>query len=55
MLLVKAAYAEPGAPAETAPELAEELRDLASWLGLDDVHVHDRGDLAAALRAIVHG
>ncbi len=28
-LLVKAAYAEPGAPAETAYELAEELRDLA--------------------------
>ena len=28
MLLVKAAYAEPGAPAETAEELAAELRDL---------------------------
>ena len=45
-LLVKAAYAEPGAPAETADELAAELRDLAAWLGLDDIVVHDKGDLA---------
>ena len=42
-LLVKAAYAEPGAPAETADELAAELRDLASWLDLDDIVVHDQG------------
>jgi uncharacterized protein YcaQ len=52
-LLVKAAYAEPGAPPETAPELAAELRDLARWLGLDDIVVHERGDLAAALNATV--
>ena len=50
-LLVKAAYAEPGAPAETASELAAELRDLASWLDLDDVVVHDKGDLAPRLAA----
>jgi uncharacterized protein YcaQ len=50
-LLVKAAYAEPGAPPETAPELAEELRDLARWLALDAIEVHPRGDLAPALTA----
>ncbi|MDQ4051983.1 MAG: winged helix DNA-binding domain-containing protein [Actinomycetota bacterium] len=49
-LVVKAAYAEPGAPAETAEELSAELRDLAGWLGLDDVTVEERGDLAPALR-----
>ena len=49
-LLVKAAYAEPGAPDETAEELAEELRELATWLGLADVVVGDRGDLATLLR-----
>ena len=52
-LLVKAAYAEPGAPAETAEELAAELRRLAGWLGLDDVVVEPRGDLAGALSALV--
>ncbi|WP_445256809.1 winged helix-turn-helix domain-containing protein [Nocardioides aurantiacus] len=51
-LLVQAAYAEPGAPPDTAPELAAELRRTAGWLGLDDVVVRDRGDLAAALAAV---
>jgi uncharacterized protein YcaQ len=51
VLVVKAAYAEPGAPPETAAELAAELRDLARWLELDDIVVHDRGDLAPALTA----
>jgi len=50
-LLVKAAYAEPGAPGETGAELAAELWDLAGWLGLDDVVVGERGDLSGALRA----
>ena len=50
-LLVRSAWAEVAAPAETAFELAAELRDLASWLGLDDVRVDDRGDLAPALCA----
>ncbi len=55
-LLVKAAYAERDAPPETAQELAAELRDLADWLGLDDIVVHERGDLALALGATVgHG
>jgi uncharacterized protein YcaQ len=49
VLRVKGAYAEPGAPAETAVELAAELRSLAGWLGLDDITVELRGDLCAAL------
>ena len=53
-LLVKAAYAEPGAPPETVEELAEELRDLASWLELDDIVVQPKGDLAPGLAAVVH-
>jgi uncharacterized protein len=46
---VHGAYAEPGAPDETADELAAELFDLAGWLGLDGVAVEPRGDLADAL------
>jgi len=49
-LLVKAAYAEPDAPPETAEELSAELRVLADWLALDEVTVEPRGDLAPALR-----
>jgi uncharacterized protein YcaQ len=49
LLLVKAAYAEPGAPPETAEALAAELVRLAGWLGLHTVAVEPRGDLAAAL------
>jgi len=48
-LVVKAAYAEPGAPPETGEELAAELRQLAGWLELDDVIVEPRGELAPAL------
>jgi uncharacterized protein YcaQ len=54
LLLAKAAYAEPGAPPETAEELAVELRRLAGWLGLPTVVVERRGDLAPALAALVH-
>lgn len=50
-LLVKGAYAEAGAPAETAEELAAELIRLAGWLRLTDIVVEQRGDLAAALAA----
>jgi uncharacterized protein YcaQ len=49
VLVVKAAYAEPGAPSETAAELAEELAETALWLGLDDIAVEPRGDLADEL------
>lgn len=48
-LLVKAAWAEEHAPPETAEELLEELQDMAGWLGLDEVTVEHRGDLAPAL------
>ncbi|MFC6287540.1 winged helix-turn-helix domain-containing protein [Nocardioides sp. GCM10027113] len=49
-LLVKAAYAEPGAPPETADELGAELRRLAQWLRLDELVVEPRGDLTPLLR-----
>ncbi len=52
-LLVRAAYAEPDAPPETAEELAAELRALAGWLGLDDVLVEPRGELAPALSSFI--
>ncbi|WP_336296662.1 DNA glycosylase AlkZ-like family protein [Arthrobacter antioxidans] len=52
-LLVRSGHAQPGAPADTAAQLADELRLLAQWLGLDDVVVEDRGDLASALSAQV--
>jgi uncharacterized protein YcaQ len=55
LLLVPGSYAEPGAPPETAAELAAELWQLAGWLGLDDVVVAPRGDLAPALAAEVAG
>ncbi len=48
-LVVKAAYAEPSAPGETAEELAAELVRLAGWLGLASTTVEPRGDLAPAL------
>jgi uncharacterized protein YcaQ len=53
LLLVKGAYAEPSAPPDTAAELAEELRTLARWLGLDDIVVAPRGDLAPSLRPLL--
>jgi hypothetical protein len=49
-LVVKAAYAEPGAPVETAEELSAELVRLAGWLGMDELTVEPRGDLAPLLR-----
>jgi uncharacterized protein YcaQ len=52
-VLVRSAWAEPGAPPETATELAAELRLLAGWLGLGGVRVERRGDLAAALALAV--
>jgi uncharacterized protein YcaQ len=52
VLRVQAAHLEPMAVSgEVAPALAEELRLMASWLGLGDVAVAERGDLAKALEA----
>jgi uncharacterized protein YcaQ len=49
-LLVRAAWIEPGIPPEAvAPELAEELHLMATWLGLDSVRLEPAGDLTPAL------
>jgi uncharacterized protein YcaQ len=54
-LNVLGAFAEPGQDAaRVAPALAGELRSMASWLGLSDVSVGERGDLVAALRKSLH-
>lgn len=53
-LLVPVAHAERGAPpAAVAAPLAEELRLMAGWLGLDRVVVAGDGDLGPALRRAV--
>lgn len=52
-LIVKAAYAERDATAdtaETAEQLSAELLELAGWLGLSAISVEPRGDLAPLLR-----
>jgi uncharacterized protein YcaQ len=49
-LHVVGAFTEPGQDAaRVADALAVELRSMASWLGLGDVTVGERGDLTAAL------
>lgn len=48
-LLVKSAWIEPEREAprqHRTAALADTLRDLAGWLGLDDLRALDRGDLA---------
>ncbi|MGY2745718.1 winged helix-turn-helix domain-containing protein [Arthrobacter sp. UYCu723] len=55
LLLARAAHAEPDAPADTAVELAAELRLMAEWLELDRVVVSPTGDLAPALADAVTG
>jgi len=53
-LLVQAAHLEPGNDRDrVARELAAELAGMASWLGLEESVVMDRGDLATALRTKV--
>jgi uncharacterized protein YcaQ len=49
VLKVLSAFAEPGAPAETAAALIAELRSMAAWLGLEQVEISRSGDLAPAL------
>jgi uncharacterized protein YcaQ len=51
--VVRGAFAEPAAPGDTAEELAAELRDMASWLGLSAIEVQPRGDLAGPLAQAV--
>jgi uncharacterized protein YcaQ len=53
-LLVQSAWLEEGsAEGETAVRLAAELGRMAGWLGMDDVEVIQRGDLAASLALAV--
>lgn len=50
-LPVRGAFAEPDVDRiVVARELADELAELAGWLGIDDITVDDHGDLAGALR-----
>ncbi|RWO00012.1 winged helix-turn-helix domain-containing protein [Mesorhizobium sp.] len=52
VLRVHAAYAEPGAPPQTAAELFEELQLMQGWLGLECIEVTPAGDLGSALADI---
>lgn len=52
VLRVHAAYAEPGAPPETAAQLFEELKQMQAWLGLEAIEVTPAGDLGPALADI---
>ena len=52
VLRVHAAYAEPGAPPETAAQLFEELKQMQGWLGLERMEVTPAGDLGPALADI---
>ncbi|TIQ37604.1 MAG: winged helix-turn-helix domain-containing protein [Mesorhizobium sp.] len=52
VLRVHAAYAEAGAPPETAAQLLEELKQMQSWLGLEAIEVTPAGDLGPALADI---
>lgn len=53
-LHVVGAFAEPGQnTGRVAEVLAGELRSMASWLGLADVTVGERGELATPLRRLV--
>jgi uncharacterized protein YcaQ len=54
VLMVQSAFLEPGQDARlVVAELADELRQMRSWLALDRIEVADRGDLAAKLRRSV--
>ncbi|MER8722883.1 winged helix-turn-helix domain-containing protein [Mesorhizobium sp. M0410] len=52
VLRVHAAYAEPGAPPQTAAELFEELKQMQGWLGLERIEVTAAGDLGRPLADI---
>ena len=50
ILRVRGAYAEAEAPEDTAVHLASELEQMAQWLGLGTVVVHNHGDLSGKLQ-----
>jgi uncharacterized protein YcaQ len=51
ILLVHGAFTEPGQQAHAvAPHLAEALRELQQWLGLERIEIGAAGDIAEALR-----
>jgi uncharacterized protein YcaQ len=49
VLIVQASHAEPWASDATPVRLAQELKLMAGWLGLDTVRVAKKGDLAGRL------
>ncbi|MBL8574733.1 MAG: YcaQ family DNA glycosylase [Hyphomicrobiaceae bacterium] len=51
VLRLLSAHPEPLAPAETAPELAAELKLMAAWLGMERIEVSPAGELAAGVDA----
>lgn len=52
ILRVRGSYAEPDVDVDrVASEMSGSLREMAEWLGLDDVQVERRGDLSSKLRA----
>ena len=55
VLIVQASHAEPWASDATPVRLAQELKLMAGWLGLDQVRVERKGDLAGALAEAVVG
>ena len=53
-LLVQGVHREGAQSVETiVPALSNELRSVAIWLGLNDIRVAPKGDLATALRAVL--
>jgi uncharacterized protein YcaQ len=53
VLRVRGAFAEPGVEVNhVAAELADELRQLSTWLELDGVSVAPKGDLASSLMRV---
>jgi uncharacterized protein len=56
VLIAKAAHMEPAAnPGAVAEAVAEALREMAAWVGLDSVRAEPRGELAPALIAAIGG
>jgi uncharacterized protein YcaQ len=53
VLIVQASHAEPWASDATPLRLAQELKLMAGWLGLEAVRVEPNGDLAGALAEAV--